>query len=69
MKLSLNWLKDYVALPEITAVKDLLSKVSLSVCEIESCESVGACLRQVVVSEVLAKSNFPQMHRCRKRSF
>ena len=33
MKLSLNWLKDYVSLPEITA-EDLLSKVSLSVCEI-----------------------------------
>ena len=42
---------------------EILSKVSLSVCEIESCESVGACLRQVVVSEVLAINPHPNADR------
>ncbi len=62
MKLSLNWLKDYVTLPEITA-EELLSKVSLSVCEMESCVVVGDCLKKIVVSEVLEINPHPNADR------
>ena len=52
MKISLNWLKDYVALPDLTAA-DWAEKITLHVCEVEGVLETGKVLAAAQVVEVL----------------
>lgn len=52
MKLSLNWIKDYVQLPEIN-FDELVSKITLSICEVENYNPTGQDLDKVLAAEVI----------------
>ena len=52
MKISLNWIKDFVYVdPEIPS-QELVETITLSVCEVEGFEETGRHLKDVLVSAV-----------------
>ena len=53
MKISLNWLKEFVELPPLEP-KALVEAITLSTCEVEGMEQTGAHLSQVLVAEVIS---------------
>ena len=53
MKISVDWLKDYVDLKGITA-KQIADKLTQVTCEVEEVVSVGQGLESVVVGMILA---------------
>ncbi len=57
MKLSLKWLKDYVALPE--SVDELAKRLTMAGLEIEGISRPGDGLRGVVVAQILASDKHP----------
>ncbi|MGK0289542.1 MAG: phenylalanyl-tRNA synthetase beta chain [bacterium] len=52
MKLSLNWIKDFVDVPELDPT-EFVKKITLTVCEIEGFELTGTHLSSIKVAEVL----------------
>jgi phenylalanyl-tRNA synthetase beta chain len=56
MKISLNWLKDYVALPSADEVARRLTMAGL---EVEAIHRPGAALAGVVVAEILSSDKHP----------
>ncbi len=58
MKLSLNWLNDYVNLRDLD-VAELVERLTLSVCEVEGVEHVFENLDRVYVAEVLKVDKHP----------
>ena len=62
MKLSLNWLKDYIQLPDIS-YSQLLEKISLSICEIENVQKIAPDLKKILVAEVLKIKKHPNADR------
>jgi len=61
MKVSLNWLKDYVDIQ--TQVKDLAHLLTMAGLEVEGVHSVGAGLEQVVVAEIVSVRKHPNADR------
>lgn len=60
MKISLNWLKDYIDLPESTEdIAHLLTMSGLEVEGIESVEAIKGGLKGIVIGEVLECSQHP----------
>ncbi|MBU2645770.1 phenylalanine--tRNA ligase subunit beta [bacterium] len=59
MKISLNWIKDFIHLEEKIASQELVEKITLSICEVEGFEETGQHLSHVIVSEVLALKPHP----------
>lgn len=57
MKLSLKWLKDYVALP--ASVDELAKRLTMAGLEIEGISRPGDGLRGVVVAQILASDKHP----------
>ncbi|MCP4297166.1 MAG: phenylalanine--tRNA ligase subunit beta [Proteobacteria bacterium] len=51
MKISLNWVKEFVEFPDLSA-EELARTITLSVCEVEGYEETGTHLNQVIVAEV-----------------
>lgn len=59
MKISLNWIGDFIELnPEISR-KELVETITLSVCEVEGYVETGAHLKSILVSEVLSITPHP----------
>lgn len=58
MKISLNWIKDYVDLSGIE-VSELVKRFGLSTAEVEGVEYVGKDIENVVVAEILSVENHP----------
>ncbi len=52
MKISLNWIKDFVEIDPNLSAEELAKTITLSVCEVEGFESTGSHLKNVLVSEV-----------------
>ena len=56
MKISLNWLKDYVELP---SVDELCKRLTMAGLEVEGVESPGAGLKGVVVAQIVESVQHP----------
>ena len=59
MKISLNWIKDFVNLDGIE-VDELVKRFGLSTAEVEGVEYVGRDIENVVVAEILSVENHPE---------
>jgi len=59
MKISLNWLKQYVDIPADLDPKELALKLSLSTVEVEAVVDLGNCLQDVVVGRVAKITKHP----------
>ena len=59
MLLSINWLKDYVNIPTIKP-QEFASKITLSICEVESYKQTGSFLSAVLVAEILHIEKHPK---------
>jgi len=53
MKISLNWIGDFIELNPELSRKELVETITLSVCEVEGYVETGTHLKNVVVAEVL----------------
>ena len=62
MKLSLNWLNDYVDLTDI-ATDDLVNRLTLSVCEVEGVETTFAHLEKIHVAKIESLAKHPDADR------
>ena len=61
MKLSYNWLKEYVSLPEnVQETADTLTLIGL---EEEGTQHIGASLDQIIVGEIRAVTSHPNADR------
>jgi phenylalanyl-tRNA synthetase beta chain len=63
MKLSLNWLKDFVTTPKRVTPEALGEKLMLTTVEIEGIEKRGAWLDKIIVGEVLEVKKHPNADR------
>lgn len=59
MKLSFNWLKNYVNLPGSITPEEVAQKLKMSTVEVEGIEKPGALLENVVVGKVLKAEKHP----------
>lgn len=59
MHISLNWIKDFVELPDMSP-KDLGSRFTLTTAEVEGVHATGAGLDKVSVVQVLSKKPHPE---------
>ena len=59
MKISLNWVRDYVELPCVSP-REILQKLTLSTCEVEEVVSVGNRLNEVAVATVSGLEKHPR---------
>ncbi len=59
MKLSLNWILEFVDLPHCPEPKDLVESITLSTCEVEAYEAKGNHLKDIVAAEVIAIEPHP----------
>ena len=59
MKISVDWIKDFVNLPEPLDAKELSEKVTLGICEVEGWEKTGEMLNKVVVAEIKSVAPHP----------
>ncbi len=53
MRISFNWLKDYVKLPDSISPEAVAEQLKLSTVEVESVENLGAQLESIVVGKIL----------------
>ncbi|MGL1893803.1 MAG: phenylalanine--tRNA ligase subunit beta [Spirochaetaceae bacterium] len=58
MKVSIDWIKDFVNLPDISD-KELSEKFTLATCEVEGVEKTGELLNAVSIVEVVGKEPHP----------
>lgn len=65
MKLSLNWIRDYVDLPEDLTVDRLAYDLTMSTVEVEGAENLADGLKGVVLGRIVEVSPHPQADRLR----
>ena len=58
MKISLNWINEFVDLKDIST-EDLVTRFGLSTAEVEGVEHKGENLSNIVVAEILTVENHP----------
>jgi len=63
MKISLNWIKDFVQIDKNLTSKELVEKITLSICEVEGFEETGEHLNHVIVAEVTAIEPHPDANK------
>ena len=59
MKISVDWISDFVDLPGDVSDMELSEKITLGVCEVEGHERTGAILSEVTVAEVKSTEPHP----------
>lgn len=59
MKISYNWLRDFVKLPDSTAPETVAEQLKLSTVEVEGVENLGGTLGNVVVGKILKCDKHP----------
>lgn len=69
MNISINWIKDYVDLPEDISPEELGVKFTLATCEVEGVETTGAHLEQIKVVEITTIEPHPDADKLRLVSF
>jgi len=60
MKISLNWLKDYIEFAPKLSIKDIVWKITEATAEIEKTHQMGDNLETVVVGELLETKKHPE---------
>jgi phenylalanyl-tRNA synthetase beta chain len=65
VKLSLNWLKDFVALPESLSPSEISRRLTISTVEVESFEVLTEKFNNIVVGKILEISTHPKADRLR----
>ena len=68
MKVSLNWIRDYVQLPADADLKKLAYDLTMSTVEVEDAVDLGASFRSMVVGEIreiLPHPNADKLRICR----
>ena len=65
MKLSLNWIKDYVDLPEGLTASQIAHDLTMSTVEVEETRDLGASLADIVVGRILEVTPHPNADRLR----
>ena len=68
MKISLNWIKDFVELPELEA-EEMGVKFTLTTCEVEGVEEINAHFSRVKVAEITGVEPHPEADRLKLVSF
>lgn len=69
MNISINWIKDYVDLPEDITPVELGVKFTLATCEVEGVETTGAHLEQVKVAKITGIEPHPDADKLRLVTF
>lgn len=59
MKISYNWLKEFVRLPDSVAAPEVAEKLKLSTVEVEGITELGASLKNIVVGKVMTCEKHP----------
>ena len=62
MKLSWNWLQDYIKLPKISP-EEIIQAISLKICEIENYQKIAEDLDKILISEVIEIKKHPNADR------
>ena len=65
MKISLNWIKEFVDLPADLSITQLASDLTMRTVEVEGYEDLGASLDNIVVARVEVIQPHPQADRLR----
>ncbi len=60
MKISFNWIKDYVNLPDSISAEEVAEKLKLATVEVEGIEKQGELLQNVVVGKVIKAEKHPE---------
>lgn len=59
MKISYNWLKDFVTLPKNVTAKEIQERLTLSAVEVEGVEDLSEKLRGIIVAEIKSVTKHP----------
>ncbi|HMW61216.1 MAG TPA: phenylalanine--tRNA ligase subunit beta, partial [Leptospiraceae bacterium] len=62
MKLSYNWLNDYVDLKSID-IKDLINRLTLATCEVEEVTDAFPGIAQLIIARIVSCEKHPQADR------
>ncbi len=65
MKLSLNWIKDYVKLPDDTDLSKLAYDLTMSTVEVEGAENLAESFDKIVVGDILEVNPHPNADKLR----
>ncbi len=65
MKLSLNWIKDYVNIPEDMDLSKFAYDLTMSTVEVEGAEDIGKSFENIVVGKILAVNPHPNADKLR----
>ena len=65
MKLSLNWIRDYVAIPEDFDLKQLAFDLTMSTVEVEGVEELARRFDGIVVGEIKEVNPHPNADKLR----
>ena len=68
MKISLDWIKDFVELPELSP-HDMGVRFTLSTCEVEGVEETNAHMDQVTIAEITKVESHPEADKLSLVSF
>ncbi len=63
MNISINWIKDYVDLPEDITLQELGTRFTLATCEVEEVQTTGEHLKAVKVVEITGIEKHPDADR------
>jgi len=69
MRISMNWIQDFVQLPVDQSPKDLSERLTLGTAEVEAVEVSGLYLSKVMVAEITAIEKHPQAEKLNLVSF
>ena len=62
MKISLEWLNEYVDLSDVS-VEEIAKKLTVSTAEVEGIEEINHCIENIVVAEVIEAEKIEDLHK------
>ena len=65
MKLSLNWIKKYIDIPDTISTKQVAYDLTVRTVEVESVEEAGAKFHDIVVGKILEVKPHPNADKLR----
>nr|HPL81228.1 hypothetical protein [Anaerolineaceae bacterium] len=65
MKISLNWIKEFVDLPADLSIQQLAYDLTMRTVEVEGFEDLGSSLDKIVVAKIVSVEPHPQADRLR----
>ncbi len=65
MKLSLNWIKDYVKIPDNMDLSEFAYKLTMSTVEVEGAHDIAKAFDHIIVGEILAVNPHPNADKLR----